>query len=221
LPQLRGSCDLPYAETRAVAVVGNRAYVAAGTAGLQVVDVSLPASPTLSGQGVAMPDAWSVAVTGTLACVAAGIGGVRCLDLAIPDHPLEVGSLTTGYAHSLALQGRYAYVADQFSILAVNVGNPRLPHLAGQHALPVQAVDVAVLGSYVYVAAGQAGMYVLRITILPRTPTPTETATLTPIATRTRTATPTASPTASATLTATSTPRRRQVFLPIVVRNGH
>ncbi len=219
-PQLRGSCELPYAQTRAATAVGGRAYVAAGTVGVQVVDVSQPGSPALIGRGVAMPDAWSVAVSGTLACVAAGVGGVRCLDIGTPDHPKEVGWLSTGYARSVAFQGHYVYVADQSSTLAVNVENPRSPYLAGQRALPMQAVDVAVLGSYVYVAAGQAGMYVVRIAVLPPTPTPTETATLAPTATRTCTATTTASPTATATSTATSTPRRRQVFLPAVLRNA-
>ena len=219
-PQPLGACELPYAQIRAAAPMGSLVYVAAGTSGLQVVDASLPRSPSFTGRGIAVADAWDVAVTGTLAYVAAGVGGLSCVDVSRPDEPLALGSLDVGYTRGLAVQGDYAYIAGHCSTLVINVRDARFPYIAGRCALPVQAMDVAVSGPFVYIAAGQAGMYILRMEIAPPTPMPTDTDTPTPTLTRTPTTTATMSPTPTQTRRPSPTPTEHRVFIPAILRKA-
>ena len=81
--------DTPgYAQS--VAVEGRRAYVADGDAGLLIVDVSHPESPTPLGR-LALPGfAWDVAVEGSHAFVAGGSSGVHVIDVGDPRNPREI-----------------------------------------------------------------------------------------------------------------------------------
>lgn len=75
-----------------VAVSGNYAYVADGTAGgLQVIDVSNPANPRRVG-GNSLVDARGFMVAGTNVFVAAGYDGLVILDLFRPSLRLELVS---------------------------------------------------------------------------------------------------------------------------------
>jgi hypothetical protein len=154
-------------------------------------------------------DAWSVVIGGTLACVAGGNAGLYLLDLTDPQFPRVLSRCPVeGYARNAALWDGYAFVADLGGVSAVSLADPQAPYQAGQVRLPGQVVDVALQGANVYVAAGEAGLFVLRTTITQPTPTPTRTHTLTPTITPTRTATrtPTITPTVTQTAARTPTP---------------
>ena len=76
-----------------MAVSGSYAYVADDDAGLRVIDVSTPASPTEVGFFDTPGNALDVAVSGTYAYVADRDAGLRVIDVSTPSNPIEVGFL--------------------------------------------------------------------------------------------------------------------------------
>jgi len=99
-----------------VAVWGNYAYVADFDAGLQVVDISNPASPAIVGS-VDTPDyALDVAVAGTYAYVADYASGLQVVDISNPASPAIIGSGDTpgeslASPIGVAVGGDYAFIA--------------------------------------------------------------------------------------------------------------
>ena len=132
-------------QARGVAVVGTLAYVADGTSGLRVIDVSDPALPVELGF-LDTPDfAQGVSVVGTLAYVADGFSGLRVIDVSDPALPVELGFLDTpDFAQGVAVVGTLAYVADSSSGLRMIDSIVRVPEpdalLLGLTALGALAV---------------------------------------------------------------------------------
>jgi len=82
-------------------------------AGLQVIDISTPSSPTLVGGYDTSGWAIGVAVSGSYAYVADYDAGLQVIDISTPSSPTLVGGYdTSGYACGVAVSGDYAYVAD-------------------------------------------------------------------------------------------------------------
>ncbi len=112
-----------------VAYDAGKAYVAAKSAGLQIIDLDAAGGPRLVG-GVTLPgDARAVAIAGTTAYVAAALEGLRVVDVSQPTQPVEVGHLKTGgRVTALAVAGSYAYLADQnTTIRVVDVSQAQTP----------------------------------------------------------------------------------------------
>jgi len=109
-----------------VAVAGNYAYVATDLAGLQILDVSTPATPALTASIDTPGLARAVVLSGTHALVADGVRGLQMIDVSIPSFPQSVGALDTpGQAVDVAHQsGQYAYVADESAGLRVILLQP-------------------------------------------------------------------------------------------------
>ena len=96
-----------------VDISGDYAFVAAGSEGLQVVDVSdrtLPAVvAALDTDGTAI----DIKVVGNLAYLADGEAGIKVIDITEPLAPALIGRLdTAGVAQDLAVQLSYLYVAN-------------------------------------------------------------------------------------------------------------
>ncbi len=90
--------EVPHGEARDVKVVGNRAYLAYGSGGLEIIDVSNPASPVRLGGYDTSGDAQGVAVSGTIAYVADGDAGLQIIDVSNPASPVRLGGYdTSGY----------------------------------------------------------------------------------------------------------------------------
>ncbi len=115
-----------------VDVAGDYAYVAAGQAGLQIIDVSNRRAPQIVGQldtdGVAI----DVKVRGNLAYVADGDKGLKVINVATPAAPVLLSALDTdGVTQDLQLAGHYAYLANgSAGIDIVDVTNPSEPVVA-------------------------------------------------------------------------------------------
>lgn len=112
-----------------VDVAGNYAYVAAGAAGLVVVDVTDRSNPAIIATLDTPGNANDVRVVGSLAYIADGSSGLEIIDIATPASPAIVGSLDTpGDASDVVVYGTRAYVADGFAGLRiVDVSNPSTP----------------------------------------------------------------------------------------------
>jgi hypothetical protein len=69
-----------------------------------------------------------------------------------------------GATLAVAVQGRYAYVGVGPRLVVVDVGDPARPVEVGRTGvLPGVVRDVAVSGSYAYVADGDAGLRVIDV----------------------------------------------------------
>ena len=139
-----------------VDVSGNFAYVAAGSAGLQVVDVSDRRAPRIVGSLDTPGTALDVRVVGTRAYVADGSAGLRIIDVSNTAAPASLGALdTSGVAQDVFVVGNRAYVADGAAGLKiVDVSNPQTPVLLGTLDTPGTAKGVDVVGNVAVVADG-------------------------------------------------------------------
>lgn len=129
-------------------VTGNFAYIAAGSAGLQIVDVSDRMNPVIAGSltslgGVAI----DVEVVGTTAFIA-NSAGLRVVDVSSPPFPVLLGAVDTpGTAQKVAVRGNVAYVADGAAGLQIiDVSNLSTPVIVGSLDTPAVANGIALSG---------------------------------------------------------------------------
>ncbi len=158
-PMILGTYDTPNF-ARGVVVMGNVAYVTDQGAGLLIIDVSMPETPTLRGS-VGLPgSARGVAVDGNYAFVAAEEAGLHVVDISDPTMPTLVGTVDTpGSAQSVVVSGAMAYVADrQCGLHVIDVIDPSDPVIFGSRSLPGLALDVAIAGDDAAVACFGAGV---------------------------------------------------------------
>ena len=163
-PEIVGSVETP-GTAIGVAVREGLAYVADYRSGLQVIDVTDPASPQIVG-GVDTPGgAANVAVSGTHAYVADYGSGLQVIDITDPRSPQIVGSVDTwGWANGVAVTGAYAYVADShYGLYVIDITDPYSPQIVGSVNM-CYPYRLVVLGSYAYVADEACGLQVVDIT---------------------------------------------------------
>lgn len=155
---------LPYI-VEGVAVSGSYAYVADGPAGVRIIDVSDPSTPTEVGSCDTPGRARDVVVAGSHAYVADYDGGLRVLDVSDPAAPGEIGfCATSGKALDVAVSGGYAYVADwDGGLRVIDVSSPAAPTQVGFYDTPGRPHGVAVSGGYAYVADGDGGLRIVNV----------------------------------------------------------
>jgi uncharacterized repeat protein (TIGR01451 family) len=150
-----------------VAVQGGHAYVAAGTAGLRVIDISDPAVPVEVASCDTAPDwTFGVAVAGSWAYVTDCAGGMlRIIDVSSPVAPVEVGSWhTPGLSYGVAVSDGYAYVADlSAGLRVIDVSNAAAPVEVGSYDTSYEAYGVAVSDGYAFVADQYDGLRVIDV----------------------------------------------------------
>ncbi len=149
-----------------VDVLGNFAYVAAGPAGLQVVDVSDHLAPRVAASVDTPGDAKNVQVAGTRAYVADGPGGLRIVDIANPLAPLLLGAVQVpdADARDVAVSGNLAFVADGTAGLQIiDVTNRTDPLLIRSFAVDGIPSGVEIAGNLALVAAGWSGVQIVDV----------------------------------------------------------
>ncbi len=135
-----------------VAIRGNHAFLAAGNAGLVVVDITAPDDPKQVGSYRTL-GASGVAIAGTLVQVADATG-MTLIDVSDPARPLKVGSYIAGFAKAVDVAGTLAYLASADAGLhVVDISNPTAPFKAGEVHLNGVPNDIRVVGGYAYLAA--------------------------------------------------------------------
>ncbi|WP_198000304.1 Calx-beta domain-containing protein [Gimesia alba] len=147
-----------------VKVIGNIAYVTDGNNGLQIVDVSVPATPVQI-LNVATPGGAAIGldVVGNFAYVANREGGLQVIDISDPFTASIVGTLNTpGIATGVRVVGNFAYVADgTVGLQVVDITNPTTPTIARTHNTPGGARSLFVQGTLAYVADTFNGLEIL------------------------------------------------------------
>ena len=152
--------------TNDVFVSGRYAYMADQSAGLKIVDISQPASPSLKGT-LATTNAVSIYVAGRYAYLGDGSTvGFKIVDISNPSSPVLKSTLRTVLANKTYVSGRYAYVADNTSpglLSIVDISNPSFPVVKSTTALTDTALGIYVSGRYAYVADRTAGLKIFDI----------------------------------------------------------
>jgi hypothetical protein len=143
-----------------MAINGNLAYVAAGSAGLGIVNIADPTHPSVLGTWDSRGYAEGIAVSGTTAYLADGPDGLRILDVADPARPTEIGSVFPfNYAFGVVISGRYAYIAaGGAGLLIADVTDPRSPVEAGRYDTPGYAYGLSLVGNIAYIADAWGGI---------------------------------------------------------------
>jgi hypothetical protein len=154
-----------------VALFGNYAYVADGEGGLQVVDISNPAIPQVSGYQSSTNYTWTAGITifGGIAYVADQGAGLEVFNLANQTMPTLLSSTNVGgSAEDVVFQastnGAFAYLTTGSSLQVVDVSNPLSPVLRGQTSIG-NTYSIAISGNYVYAAtaSGSADLKVIDV----------------------------------------------------------
>jgi hypothetical protein len=157
-----------------VAVRPPAAYVPDEWAGVQVVDVSQPSSPTIVRTLDTGGYPTEVALAGSRAYVAAEGAGVRIVDLSDPSGPVELPPWETpGNTQSVFVWGRRLYVGEGFDFVRELPGVSILdisgesPSLLGRYQAPGDTTfyrDLVVRGDTIYAACGTHGLRILDAT---------------------------------------------------------
>ncbi|HNT54201.1 MAG TPA: NosD domain-containing protein [Anaerolineaceae bacterium] len=149
-----------------VMVSGTLAYVAAGGAGLQVVDIANPLAPALIGAWNSPGFAEGVTVSGSMVYLADGPYGLRVVDVTNPATPFEIAhAFDMNYAYAVAISGRYAYIAaGGAGLLIADISNPAYPVALGSYDTPGNARGLVVLNNLAYVADERYGLQIINVT---------------------------------------------------------
>jgi hypothetical protein len=131
-----------------------KVYVAYGTAGLRIVDVTTPSQPSVLSTLALSGESRGVVVSGSYAYVAAMDSGVHVVDVTNPASPARLSTIGTSRARGIAMNGNYVYVGTRDSGLVVlNISTPATPTwLTTVRGLDIEAVAAAgnVVGVSLY-----------------------------------------------------------------------
>ena len=141
-------------------MLGNLAYLAA-YAGLQIIDVSDPSTPSLLGSYDASGILHDIHVVGNYAYVVGG-AGLQVVDISNPNAPEGVGWYEWVGDSSVYVVDNYVYVADG-DLWVLDVSDPAALREVGFYDSE-RAYDVFVAGGYIYLADGVSGLLILRFT---------------------------------------------------------
>ncbi len=131
-----------------------KVYVAYGTAGLRIIDVTNAAQPVLLSTLALGGESRGVVVSGNYAYVAAMDSGVHVIDVTNTGSPVRLRTINSSRSRGIAINGNYVYVATRDSGLVVlNITNPGNPTwLTNVRGIDVENVAAAgnVVGTSFY-----------------------------------------------------------------------
>ncbi len=129
-------------------VTNGLAFLARGTNGLAVLDVTNPAAPQLLGTLATTDNIVKLAEAGGLVYAAADDAGLQIISVANPCQPVLVGTYTANAAEDVTVRSNLTYVADGAGgLLILDTGNPAAPVLAGSFVSNFYAEHVRLMGN--------------------------------------------------------------------------
>jgi hypothetical protein len=172
-PRVVGRTSLGAVAVTGIAVRGNYAYVAAGTAGLKVFDISQPTSPRVVKTVTVAANTWCTALALYDRYLYLTTSATTIVyDLGSPAAPAEIGRITTTASATAATASRF--FAVQGSLLkAYNVTTPSAPAwLSSTSNLGTQGLDASAETLFlaspdVDEANGDGGLYLHQATVVP------------------------------------------------------
>lgn len=150
-PQVVGQLA-PFADSiNGLAYVAPYLYVAAGHAGLRVIDVTQPKAPVEIGQYTALGKARQVVRVGAYAYVLDETVGLAVVDVANPTRPTLVDTFPDLAGTAISVDGQRAFIHAATAILIVDIANPKTPTKIGTYTAYNETIFAAVKG-YLYLA---------------------------------------------------------------------
>jgi hypothetical protein len=154
-------------EAYGVVGLGDYAYVADGSAGLEVIDIKAPYGLNHIYRRVDSKDtanlAVGVAALGEYVCVADETRLLKVFNVANPSNCVQVSDYDTGGAiEAVAVNGHYAYLASG-DMRVVDLRDPANPIKVGECATPGFANAIAVAGNFAYVSDLYSGLQVIDV----------------------------------------------------------
>lgn len=148
-----------------IKIEGEILYVADGSSGLYIVDISDPLNPTEKSVFNSGGFAETLVIKGTTIYLANGSEGLQIIDVSYPGKPVSVGQIYEGkYAFGIAVDGSTAYIASaNDGLLIADIGQSNAPKELTSYDTPGIARDVAVSDKYAYVADDWKGISVIDI----------------------------------------------------------
>lgn len=157
-PGLVGSLDTP-GRARAIAVHADHAYLASGFDGVQIVNISNPAAPSLV-NGIATGAAIRVRVRNNRLIISDNDGGTRIYGLTDPASPTLLGVVPSAASFDADLEGDFLFVADYLEgLLVYDVSDPADPVLVDRSP-GISAARLTVGSDRVVVTDGPRGIRV-------------------------------------------------------------
>ncbi len=143
---------------------GTRAYVAAGQAGLKVIDISDPRTPVIVRSVPTAGEAGALAILSNCLYLADGASGLLIFDVSNPALPVLISSFDTpGTAFGVTIFGRNAYVADgPQGLRIVDISDPSSPVFVSR-IYTEDAHDVRVSKNEACVADGTGGLKIINV----------------------------------------------------------
>ncbi len=156
--------------SRSVAIAGDLAYVADYANGLQILDISDPATPTVTGFYNTSMVGEDVFVSGDHVFVADTTYGLWVINSTVPSAPTFLDFYNTpGSPQDVFVDGDYAFVADSFSGLQI-INSTDVTDLSLTATYDTGGASAAegvyIEGDYAFVAFGVDGLVILDITDL-------------------------------------------------------
>ncbi len=132
-PTLISRLDTGYCEN--IFVGDFYTYLACGSNGLNIVDVTNSSDPYSVGSYWTSNKISSVVVEfNDLAFVADGVGGLKIIDVGTPAITVMMGYVeTTSITRTVFVSDNFAYVANTYELLIVDVSMPALPDVRGSY----------------------------------------------------------------------------------------
>jgi hypothetical protein len=125
---------------RGLVLSGNHALFGGGYGGLAMVDVSVPANPTIVSSPNLSDFVRAVGISGNHAFLGTGIDyespppALVILDVSSPSQPIEVGRLPTyGNVQDLVISNGLCYLVEKAGLKIINVTRPAHPQRVGRY----------------------------------------------------------------------------------------
>ncbi|MEX1309643.1 MAG: hypothetical protein AB1Z65_04425, partial [Candidatus Sulfomarinibacteraceae bacterium] len=149
----------PYGVSNDVATDGDRAVLANGAV-LQVLDLTTPAAPSVTGELSLPKYLRAVEIDGMRAYAVSG-WRLHVMDLSGPD-PVESGVLEDISGFELSADGDTVCVLGYMHLWVVDVSNPSAPNVAAEMSWTDGYVsDVRMSSGHAFIAAGERGLRVV------------------------------------------------------------
>jgi hypothetical protein len=141
------------------------ACVGCDWSGLQIFDIASPAEPRRVGTYYPDGSVMDVVVrSNTAYATLTEDPGLEVIDVTDPQRPTRISSLPLPVATNVAITaGNYACVTGD-GLEVIDLGDPAHPVLVGRHQLGTATYGLQVAGDLAYVAAGEYGLAIYRLT---------------------------------------------------------
>ncbi|MFC1477823.1 T9SS type A sorting domain-containing protein, partial [candidate division KSB1 bacterium] len=146
-----------------VHVSGNYAYLAEEWGGIEIVNISNPANPTLT-KSLSSIYAEKVFVAGNYLYAACSDEGFRIYDISNPQAPVLqslYNDFDDNWIESVFISGNYAYIPSGREVKVLNIYDKTKPAEVGSYRLNIP-VNIVAVDEYIFVADALKGLVVLQ-----------------------------------------------------------